>query len=267
MINPKENNDPRETIQPRKKHRKTRSDKGEVRATPRDITCITWIAHQYAARGDQIQRLLTRYPDPDRPFKGELASPSTTREQISRWVRAGWIVYKRVLAAGPGWAYVTKAGLRVADLEDVYTARPPSEKRLTHIYGINQLRLWMDAKEGYNWLSERFFIASLTLKRGESSGPIPDALIFPNGVRTALEVQLSSLKPAEWVRKLRGLINQWRENEIGGYERSFPRIWVYVPDEKMKEAFEAACLKLAKEDQERVSCAVQDYILMKNAWL
>lgn len=254
-----------------KKQRKTRSDKGEVRVTERDLACIEWIAEQYAARGDQIQRLLSRYPDPQHPFKDEWASESTTREQINRWVRAGWVVYKRVLAKGPGWAYVTRAGLQLVDLDEIYTAKRPSPKRLNHIYAVNQVRLWMDEEQEYHWKSERRIRADLHLKRGESSGPIVDGLIWPDGRRTAVEVQISELKPAEWVKKLRELVRAYQEVESGlGYEDSFPKIWFYVPTEEMKKAFENARLKLDKDEQERVSALVEDDLLMEEdeeAWV
>jgi hypothetical protein len=260
-----------EQKKPAKKKRKTRSDKGEIRATVRDLACILWIAEQYAARGDQIQRLLTRYPDPQHPFEDELASESTTREQINRWVRAGWIVYKRVLAVGPGWAYVTRAGLQLVDMHETFTARPPSPKRLNHIFAVNQVRIWMDEEQGHPWKSERSYRAGLNLKKGESSGPIPDALIWQNGKKTAVEVQLSPLKPHEWVDKLRELVDAYQEKAAGlGYEDSFPCVWFYVPSEEMKDAMEKARLKLKEDDQDRVSSVVEDDLLMEeeeDAWV
>lgn len=253
------------------KKRKTRSDKGEVRVTLRDLACILWIAEQYAARGDQIQRLLSRYPDPQHPFQDGYASESTTREQINRWVRAGWIVYKRVLAVGPGWAYVTRAGLQLVDLDEIFLAKRPSPKRLNHIYAVNQVRSWMDEEQDYHWKSERRIRADLNLKRGESSGPIVDGLIWRNGERIAVEVQISKLAPAEWLKKLRELVRAYQEVESGlGYEDSFPKIWFYVPSEEMKDAFESARLKLKEDDQERVSVIVQDDLLMEEyeeAWV
>ena len=189
-----------------KKKRKTRTDKGVIRATKRDMACIAWIAEQYAARGDQIQVILSWYPDETHPMKDELVSQSTTREQIGRWVRAGWVVYKRVLAEGPGWAYVTRAGLHLVNLDGIFKPHPPSEKMLSHIYAVNQVRLWMDMDEeiNYHWKSERRFRTELDIKRGESSGPIADAVVYPNGDTTAVEVQISPLKPSEWVSKFRG---------------------------------------------------------------
>src|ERR1700716_3546314 len=91
--------------------RKVRSDKGHIMATKRDLYIIKWIAEQYAARFDQLQKLLSRFPDKHKPFKSKLIAETTVKDQISRWQRAGWIEYKRVLADGRGYAWVTKKGL------------------------------------------------------------------------------------------------------------------------------------------------------------
>ena len=253
--------------QSKKQPRRRRSDKGEIRATPRDLACIQWIAEMYAANGDHIRRLLSRYPDPDHPPAGKLVSPSTVREQISRWRRAGWIVYRRVLAMGPGWAYVSKRGLQLVDLDGVFLAKAPSTKRLEHIYAVNQMRLWFDAKFGYQWESERLYVADLELKRGESPGPIPDAIIYPNGKRTALEVQISELKEREWDRKLHALLNAYRQTPGSyGYEQSFPSIWIYVPTQEMKDAVQRSLAKCDEEDQARVGVAVNTNLVIPDAW-
>ncbi len=252
----------RSPLKKKRHHKKTRSDKGEIRATPRDIACILWIAEMYAARSDQIRRLLSRYPDPAHPFVGELVSESVVREQIARWQRAGWIVYRRVLAAGPGWAYVTKKGLQLVDKDGLFLAKPPSPKRLNHIFAVNQVRLWMDVQTDNNWSSERVLRAELELKRGESSGSIPDALIFPKGVRTAVEVQISELKPAEWEKKLTGLVYSW----TSGYQRRYQWIWFYVSSQELKEAGEAAVEELADDEQNRIFFAVETDLLIADPW-
>lgn len=46
-----------------KSEKKARYDKGMIQATKRDLYCIAWIAEQYGVRGDQIRRLLSRFPD------------------------------------------------------------------------------------------------------------------------------------------------------------------------------------------------------------
>src|SRR5215469_9741713 len=114
------------TLDDGKKERKTRSDKGSIMATRRDLYCIAWIAEQYAARVDQVRRLLSRFPDSQRPFKdGKLIAATTVKDQIARWKRAGWIDYQRVLADSPGWCWPTKKGLQLVDLDGMYTARAP----------------------------------------------------------------------------------------------------------------------------------------------
>lgn len=252
-----------------KKRRKVRRDKGVIRATDRDMACIAWIAEQYAARGDQIQVVLSWYPDPDHPMQGELVSQSTTREQIGRWVRAGWVVYKRMLAQGPGWAYVTRAGLHLVGLDDIFKSHPPSEKMLSHIFAVNQVRLWMDEDEMYPdedeeiafyWKSERRFRAGLNLKRGESSGPIADAVVYPDGGNaTAIEVQISPLTSSGWVSKFReGLYHRDEDGLLRYFET-----WVYVPTVEMEAAALKARGSLDADDQGRIDVIVQDDLLME----
>jgi hypothetical protein len=247
-----------------------RSDKGEIRATKRDLAYLQWNAEQYAVRGDQIQHVLSRYPDPQHPFHGELLSASATRGQISRWVQAGWIVYKRVLAKGPGWAYVTRAGLKVVDLETTFRPKPPSTKRLDHIYAVNQVRLWMEEEEQYGWMSERQYRASLHLKKGERSGPIPDAVIWAGEDTIAVEVQISDLKPHEWVTKLSDLAKAtiYSRKDLR-YVSVYDEIWMYVPSEAMKKMAEDARSKLRDEYQARIYLEVEDDLLMEggeDAW-
>jgi hypothetical protein len=58
--------------------RKQRSDAGQPQLTQRDLLLLPWIAHQYAARIDQVQELLSRYPG--KPMKDELISEAVTRD-------------------------------------------------------------------------------------------------------------------------------------------------------------------------------------------
>jgi hypothetical protein len=107
------------------KERKVRRDKGLIMATERDLSCLLWIAEQYAARFDQIQRLLSRFPDPHKPFRGALIAETTVKDLIARWQRAGWIDYQRFLADGRGYAWVTRKGLALigADLGNRSTSQ------------------------------------------------------------------------------------------------------------------------------------------------
>jgi hypothetical protein len=240
--------------------RKQRSDKGLIMATRRDLYCIKWIAEQYAAKFDQIQKLLSRFPDGNKPFKnGKLIAETTTKDLIARWQRAGWVEYKRVLADGRGFAWATKKGLALVDLDETFTARVPAPTRLAHIYAVNQVRLWMDL-QGFEWTSERCYRATLEKgKKGETTGPIPDAVVMSSKFgKIAIEVELTSKKPAELFDKLVHLVRATAmDTQSLRYTSTFPVVWFYVPDEKIKGLVESARSGLQEREQGRVSAGVQ----------
>lgn len=241
------------------KVKKVRSDKGLIMATRRDLYCIRWIAEMYAARFDQIQKLLSRFPDKHKPFKaGKLIAETTTKDQLSRWQRAGWIEYKRFLADGRGYAWVTKKGLALVELDEIFTARAPAATRLAHIYATNQVRLWMDL-QGFEWTSERKYRTSLTKsKKGETTGPIPDAVVMSAKYgKIAIEVELSIKKPAELLTKLIHLVRASAMDGSGRWSSTFPVVWFYVPNESIKGLVESACDDLPEKEQKRVSAGIQ----------
>jgi hypothetical protein len=254
--------------------RKVRSDKGLVMATRRDQYCIAWIADQYAARGDQIRRLLSRFPDKQRPFRdGKLMAETTVKDQIARWQRAGWVEYKRVLADQPGWAWVTKKGLQLVGRDDLYTAREPASTRLNHIYAVNQLRLWLDSK--YAWKSERRYRAEelskqdgKKAKKGDSLGPIPDGVLVTDKGAIAVEVEISAKRPADLEEKLARLARWTVFDSKKTYDHVpvFPTIWFYVPNDQIKELIRSACLEaLNEEERGRVAVGIEtDLIASKH---
>jgi hypothetical protein len=233
-----------------KKDRKRRSDAGLIMATERDLYCIAWIAEQYAARGDQIRRLLSKFPDPKRPFKQELIAETTVRDQISRWQRAGWIEYRRILADAPGFAWVTRKGLQLVDLDEIYTARMPASVRLNHIYAVNQIRLMLEKK--YSWKSERRYRSEMETGKGKDTGPIPDGFAITNRGKIVIEVEISEKKPDELEHKLIMLVRHYKLND----EQTPLPIWFYVPSEKIKKLIELARDKLLEKERNRVSVGV-----------
>ncbi len=248
------------------RERKPRSDKGTIQATNRDMYCIAWIAEQYAARADQIRRLLSRFPDPDRPFKGRLIAETTTRDQIERWKKAGWIEYERVLAAQPGYAWVTRKGLQLVELDEEYTARKPAGTRLQHIYAVNQLRLFLDLK--YAWKSERRYRwqqAQLTQggksKKGKKGGPIPDGVLTSREGDIAVEAEITPKKPADLEAKIASLVGAYPPDDYMKDSPIFARVWFYVPNARMEEAVKEACQSLEDKESVRVGLGVNDTLL------
>jgi hypothetical protein len=240
--------------------RKTRSDKGLVMATARDLYCVGWIAEQYAARVDQIQRLLSRFPDKEKPFQnGQFPADTTVRDQIARWRRAGWIDFRRTLADEPGYAWATKRGLQLVGLDDIFTAREPASTRLNHIYAVNQLRLWMDGRYNNSWVSERRYKSEQfkRLKKGEKLEVIPDGLITKDDGVIAIEAELTAKKPADVYAKLARLIHRYESTGLA-FEAAFPLIWFYVPNESMKKLILSAIGDLRNDDEKRrVAVGVQ----------
>lgn len=244
------------------RRRKTRSDKGLIMATERDVYVLAWISEQYAVRFDQIQKLLARFPDKDKPFRnGKFPAATTVRDQLARWKAAGWIEYERALGAGNSWAWATKKGLGMVDLDEIYKARRPADTRIKHCFAVNNVRLWMDRR--YTWISERRLRSEIVVKKGEKIGAIPDAMIVhPKQGRVAIEVQISPLKPAEMFVKVRNLVREYHSTaETIGYEAKYPTIWFYVPSEGLKDAVEEAIEGLRDDEQKRVSVGLEPSII------
>lgn len=216
-----------------KRTRKTRSDKGVYQLTERDMYVLTYIADQYAMRFDQVRQLLS--DDPQGKTKAELLAVPTVQTKINKWVKAGWAKYRRWLADGPGWVWVTKAGLAALEL-DGYLAKPPAVTRLAHIYAVNEVRYQIDY---HLWTSERAVRAEL--EEGDKH-PIPDAVIEDEeGIETAIEVEISIKKPLDLVEKMKRLLPH------------YDLIHFYVPDEKVLRAVMNAHNKLTEKQQQRIS--------------
>jgi len=81
------------------KPRRTRHDKGSIKATERDTILLTWIGEMYAVRFDHVVDLAARYPGPGASPSG--LSESAVRQVVDRWRRAGWVGYQQFLAGEP----------------------------------------------------------------------------------------------------------------------------------------------------------------------
>jgi hypothetical protein len=241
--------------------RKQRSDKGLIMATRRDLYCIEWIAEMYAARTDQIRKLLSRFPDEKKPFKKGLMAETTLKDQLVRWKKAGWIESRRTLADEPAYVWVTKRGLQLVGLDDSYKAQEPASTRLNHIYAVNQVCLWMDYK--FPWKSERRYRSEQAgkLKKGTKLGAIPDGLIAIQDGVAAIEVEISPKKPADVFAKVTRLLRT-RENEAMNYRLSFQEIWFYVPTAKLERLIESAVDDLSSDEEaDRLSVYVENDLL------
>ncbi len=99
------------------KARKERRDKGKKLIKQRDLVVLLWIAQQYAARLDHVQKLLSRMPGRG----GKQVSPtgltlSAVLQVVDRWVALGLVQYRRIYEGEPGWIWVTPYGLGLLQL-------------------------------------------------------------------------------------------------------------------------------------------------------
>jgi hypothetical protein len=251
----------------------TRSDKGLVLATPRDLILLPYIAHHTIVRVDHLRSLLSKTPGAPllHPETGLLAE-STIKDQVDRWRRAGWINSARVLANEPAFLWLTKRGLRMFGLDELYPkADPPSLYRFHHYWCILDVRLnWWDDNDPEakgQWIPERrlraeaMYVKRLpedheTAKIRIDKGAIPDAVMAGDGFCDAIEVQLTPLKPAEMKSKVDKILAATYHEVETEKRYIYNDVHFYVPSEAMKSHVETACEHLSADQKERVDILV-----------
>jgi hypothetical protein len=216
--------------------RKTRSDKGQMQWTQRDIDSITWVAEQRAARFDQLTLVLERQLGGPTKVAGQL-SEATARSIVKRWQRAGFIRFASILAREPGWVWVTQKGLRALGLD--YRMWEPKLGSITHVYWVNEVRLWCEQHHpSGEWIPER------TLRKQELDH-FPDGEYVLKGTTVAIEVELS---PKE---------EGWLNDIIDRLCQRYSSIWYFLLPERLAD-LQKALAALQPEDQRRFSLVLYD---------
>lgn len=184
--------------------------------TPRDHTCLTWIALQYAIRLDQLQRLLFRHtPEGDRhkrKAESDHLSLDRTYEIIKKWRALDLAEKKTILHGDQLWIWASRQGLREVQQPFNFSGGP-SSVRLPHLYAINQVRLAIEEKRpGDVWKSERQIRKEMPgPTRGEQQPHLPDAILYAtNGKVTAIEVECHEKTESELEEDLRELAVSYR---------------------------------------------------------
>ncbi len=180
--------------------RKPRADKGQVRATARDIALLRWVGEMYAARLDQVQILLARLSeDEEMRAKGQV-SPSVTRDALGRWTKAGLVRSRKILANEEAWLWLSPKGLRTVGFKEpdfTYRNWEASASKLPHYYLVNKVRLALEARHGEDieWTSER----TLLMQKKDKHGHTIDGLAErkSRNRRFTNEIEVTPKKPAE----------------------------------------------------------------------
>ncbi len=278
---PEPEEQPKPTLPPAPRRRKTRRDKNTIQATPRDLWVLRWISDQYACRADHLRELLSRAPGA--PMQGPQLALTTLRDQLERWQKAGWIEYGRYLANQPAWCWASKRGLRLVGLDGIYESKEPSESRYKHIWANNEVRMRWGYYEhaGAEWISERRLITEQlgSKKKRPDEVPyasirisahnaIPDAVIAHAGEEwtDAIEVQLSALKLAEMRRKVLRVMDAEYTETLTGEEFVYDRVHFYVVTEAAKNQVKEIQATLDADEQERLRVHLSDLSYKWSGW-
>jgi hypothetical protein len=194
-----------------------RSDAGVMRFTGRDITGLVLAGDMYATPYDLLGVALG-------------ARPARVRAVTRRWRQAGLAESGRI-GPGPGWCWLTPAGMRVAGLR--YPARRPPLARLAHIRAVLAVRITLQAGDAFAagpawWRSERH-IRSAAARTG--IGHVPDAEVhWPDtgtcpypGECWAIEAELTPKGSARTVAIMTSLLTRTAGWEPGTPPGRAPR--------------------------------------------
>ena len=213
-----------------------RRDKGRRLLTERDRVVLTWMAEQYGAPVDQLQRLLARDPGRRLTTEGSV-SLSGARHVVRRWEEGGYAESRKFFFKEQPWAWPTRKTLRHLRLD--LPAYTPTVGLIDHHRWVNETRLYL---EGPNYPGEVTWRAERFLKsRDARSGEIhyADAEAEVRGITVAIEVELSQKKQHD----LRLILGEL----VGRYEL----VWYYT-NTKARPAVERAVQGLTPDQQEQV---------------
>ena len=165
--------------------RRTRSDKGSVRLTERDLTSLRWTGEQYAIRLDQLALLLGR-------TAGRTLTDSTTRAAVTRWTRAGLACTRKVTVGEPGFVWLTARGLREVGLS--FKSWEPAASTASHVYWTNQVRLHVEQRHPeLTWRAERHMRAGKPMQTiSEDASHLADGELHSSDAIVGIEVELTS---------------------------------------------------------------------------
>jgi hypothetical protein len=177
---------------------------------------LYWIAEEYAARLDQLQRVLGHQIDCDAKDEHGM-SENATRLIVNRWKRAHLVEYRKFTAEDPGWVWLTAHGMWQLGLP--YKAYEPSLSKLEHRFMVNEVRLMLEEElPNGSWLCKRDVRAVVSSIKGHAPSHLPDAEFVTKEGTIAIEVELSAKKPAELQRVLQELT------------AIYSQVWYYVTD-------------------------------------
>jgi len=186
-----------------------RADAGTVRLSQRDIDGLLLCGEHYGAPFDLLAAALRVHPE---------RLPAI----VARWRRAGYAATGR-LGPGPGWCWLTRAGMTETGLG--FPATRPALGRLAHVRAVLAARLWLRGSPAWSggqpwWHSERRLRADHPAAGRHEH--VPDAEIhWPSiagspyaGQVWAVEAELTPKPIARTTRIMTGLLSPMRYAQV-----------------------------------------------------
>lgn len=210
--------------------RKSRSDKGSKRIVARDLEALTFIEDMRAISESDLGVLLARLAGNSEPVKS-----SGVRHVVRRWVAQGWATTRPNPWQGGRIVELKSAGALLVTGVDRRPI-PVAYALIPHTVWLSRIRLAYEG-QGWTWESERTIhregtIATredgTTFHRGgidvETGKPLeprqrgehaPDGIATsPNGLRVAIECELTAKQPHRYAAILPALATDLRHDRV-----------------------------------------------------
>jgi hypothetical protein len=210
-----------------------------VELTECDLQTLCFIGEQYAARLDQIQRLLGSQAGPRAQTPG-MFSESAARVWVSRMKAIEAVEMEKPYRAQPGYLWLRSVSLRLVELDFQYLKLAVST--LGHLYWCNQVRLFLAERRPHDvWRSERFLRRehAQATKEKRPNPDLPDAHLFTQRGPLAIEVELTDKHQV----RLNEVVKKWAN--------AYYTTWYFCSAET-RRLVECACAELSQELQQRI---------------
>jgi len=181
--------------------RRRRGDLGSVRFSERDGELLAIVGDQFAVTVEQLAVLMGR-------------SFRAGRWLRDRWLQAGWIESRQLLADGPSLLWLTGLGVRVAC--SPYRRWRPNPAMAAHIEAVTDVRLLLERQLSLGaWECERELAKTAwaaTLPRPH----LPDGVLSTGSGRVAVEVELT-LKSRVRLEEIIAILGE-----------RYPQVWYFA---------------------------------------
>lgn len=191
--------------------------------TPRWESTLRFIGEQGAVRFDQLQRIFGRLsPEPEELKLPGVLSAERTRKILRRWMQEELYLYKVFYAKECGWVWLTRKGLKYANLDLRYYEPAPSS--LPHLFALNEIRLMIEERRPDDqWRSERILRSEQDIRvQGSKIPHLPDAeIVSTHGSTIGIECELT----VKSEKRLEEIVF-----DLAGNKR-YSTVWYFLPEQ------------------------------------